>query len=187
MGFRFQKRIKILPGVTVNLGKRGISTSIGVRGARINLGKRGVRTTLGIPGTGISYSKYERYGKSGTVSRSQVQKPYLTVCPYCGHHLRKYWERCPKCHALLQQGSPAPVAEPAPEIFICPHCGGQIRSREKVNFCPLCGSPLRKEETSLPQEGIPPLPAPKAESSSHIGIWIVVIFFVFCLILGLMV
>jgi uncharacterized protein DUF4236 len=33
MGFRFHRSLKILPGIRLNFGKRGISTSIGVRGA----------------------------------------------------------------------------------------------------------------------------------------------------------
>ena len=57
MGFRFQKRIKVLPGVTINLSKSGASTSIGTRGAHVNIGKRGVKGTVGLPGTGISYSE----------------------------------------------------------------------------------------------------------------------------------
>ena len=56
MGFRFQRRIKIMLGVTLNVGKRGVSTSIGRRGAHITFGQNGVRTTVGIPGTGISYT-----------------------------------------------------------------------------------------------------------------------------------
>lgn len=57
MGFRFQKRIKIAPGVRVNISKGGISTSIGPRGASVSVGKRAVRANVGIPGTGISYSE----------------------------------------------------------------------------------------------------------------------------------
>lgn len=57
MGFRFQKRIKILPGVTINLSKSGVSTSVGPRGAKLNFGKRGTKATVGIPGTGLSYSE----------------------------------------------------------------------------------------------------------------------------------
>ncbi|WOV83660.1 DUF4236 domain-containing protein [Sporosarcina jeotgali] len=57
MGFRFQKRIKIAPGVRVNISKGGISTSVGPRGASVTVGKRGVRANVGIPGTGISYSE----------------------------------------------------------------------------------------------------------------------------------
>ena len=54
MGFRFQKRIKILPGITINLSKSGLSTSFGPRGAKVTLGHGQTRTTLGIPGSGIS-------------------------------------------------------------------------------------------------------------------------------------
>ena len=56
MGFRFSKRIKILPGVSINLSKSGVSASVGPRGAKINIGKRGVRANVGLPGTGMSYS-----------------------------------------------------------------------------------------------------------------------------------
>ena len=34
MGFRFSKRIKILPGVSINLSKSGVSASVGPRGAK---------------------------------------------------------------------------------------------------------------------------------------------------------
>ena len=56
MAFNLKKSIKLLPGVKLNLGKKGISSvSIGKRGATVNINKNGVQTTLGIPGTGISY------------------------------------------------------------------------------------------------------------------------------------
>lgn len=55
MGFRFQKRIKVLPGVSVNIGKRGASVSVGPRGARTTVGKHGIKHSFGIPGTGIRY------------------------------------------------------------------------------------------------------------------------------------
>ena len=56
MGFRFQKRIKIAPGIKLNLSKSGISTSIGGRGFTHNIGHGKRRTTIGIPGTGLSHS-----------------------------------------------------------------------------------------------------------------------------------
>ena len=56
MGFKLRKSLKVLPGVKLNLSKKGISSvSIGRRGAVVNINKKGVQTTLGIPGTGISY------------------------------------------------------------------------------------------------------------------------------------
>ena len=66
MGFRFQKRISILPGVRINLSKSGVSTSLGPRGADVNIGKDGVTANAGIPGTGLSYrQKVGRGGKGG--------------------------------------------------------------------------------------------------------------------------
>jgi hypothetical protein len=58
--FRFWKRIKIFPGVYLNISKSGISFSFGIKGAKITFGSKGKRATLGIPGTGISYTnKYK--------------------------------------------------------------------------------------------------------------------------------
>src|SRR5690554_8112148 len=56
MAIRFRKSVKVMPGVRVNFGKKGMSTSIGVRGATVNLSKRGTRVTAGLPGTGLSVS-----------------------------------------------------------------------------------------------------------------------------------
>ncbi|WP_283648023.1 DUF4236 domain-containing protein [Hafnia paralvei] len=56
MGFRFRKRIKIAPGLSINISKSGVSTSIGGKGSTVNIGKKGVKATTSIPGTGISHS-----------------------------------------------------------------------------------------------------------------------------------
>ena len=55
---RFRKTIKLLPGVKINIGKTGLSTSIGPKGATVNLKPgRKARASVGIPGTGISHSQ----------------------------------------------------------------------------------------------------------------------------------
>ncbi len=69
MAFRLFRRIKIAPGITLNLSKSGLSASAGVRGARVTLGPRGVRRTVGIPGTGISYSENSSIGGSSKRTR----------------------------------------------------------------------------------------------------------------------
>lgn len=56
MGFRFSRRVRILPGVRVNFGKTGASVSVGRRGSWLTFGKRGTRATVGLPGTGLSYT-----------------------------------------------------------------------------------------------------------------------------------
>jgi hypothetical protein len=57
MGFRFQRRKKLLPGMTLNLGKRGGGVSLGRRGAKLNVGRRGPTGTVSLLGTGLSYVK----------------------------------------------------------------------------------------------------------------------------------
>jgi Protein of unknown function (DUF4236) len=60
MGFRFRRSVKLLPGLRLNFGKRGISASIGVRGAHVTYGPTGTRTTVGLPGSGLSYTHLEK-------------------------------------------------------------------------------------------------------------------------------
>jgi Protein of unknown function (DUF4236) len=55
MGFRFRKRVKLIPGDWINLSKKGGSLSVGGHGATVNISKRGVTDTAGLPGSGISY------------------------------------------------------------------------------------------------------------------------------------
>lgn len=56
MGVRFQKRIRIFPGVYINLSKSGVSASLGGKGATVNVNATGKRTVnVGLPGTGLSY------------------------------------------------------------------------------------------------------------------------------------
>ncbi len=50
---RLQRRIRVAPGVRVNLGLTGISTSFGPPGASITAGTRGISSNLGLPGTGL--------------------------------------------------------------------------------------------------------------------------------------
>lgn len=103
MGFRFRRSIKIFPGVRINLSKKGVSSiSIGRRGATVNIRANGeTRATLGIPGTGLSW-------------QTRLDKPvsrHMTECPYCGHRMRRQWERCPRCGGLLVQEDPEAKAK----------------------------------------------------------------------------
>jgi len=64
MGFRFSRRLSILPGLKLNFSGSGISLSAGVRGAHLNFGSRGTYASLGIPGTGLSYRQRIGAGRS---------------------------------------------------------------------------------------------------------------------------
>ncbi len=57
MAFRFWRRMKIAPGITLNMSKTGPSVSFGPRGAKLTVTRKGGRATGGIPGTGLFYSK----------------------------------------------------------------------------------------------------------------------------------
>jgi hypothetical protein len=54
--FRFRRSIKIAPGLRLNINKKSVGISTGVRGARYSINSSGRRTrSVGIPGTGLSY------------------------------------------------------------------------------------------------------------------------------------
>jgi hypothetical protein len=78
MGIRFRRSLKILPGVRVNLGKKGVSVSTGVKGANMTAGTSGVRLTAGLPGTGLSYTHKV---SSHTTSRQAAQAAALPAAP----------------------------------------------------------------------------------------------------------
>lgn len=64
MAWQYRKRVKVAPGIYMNISKNGISTSVGVRGASITFGKNGTYLNTGIPGTGF-YNR-QRIGDSST-------------------------------------------------------------------------------------------------------------------------
>jgi Protein of unknown function (DUF4236) len=55
MGWRFQRRKKLFPGVMLNVSKRGVGASVGRRGARVSASRRGLTATVGLVGTGLAY------------------------------------------------------------------------------------------------------------------------------------
>jgi hypothetical protein len=55
MGWRFRHSFKVIPGVKLNLSRRGLSASIGGAPFTLNVGPRGVYGTTSLPGTGISF------------------------------------------------------------------------------------------------------------------------------------
>jgi hypothetical protein len=79
MGWRFRRSIRVFPGISLNLSRSGVSTSVGVRGAHITVGHGKVRETVGIPGTGLSYTHVD---KTHTEGHSEAQpQPVANVLP----------------------------------------------------------------------------------------------------------
>ena len=68
MAWTWRKRKSILPGVRLNFGKKGISTTIGPRGASLTFGPNGTYFNTSIPGTGL----YNRQRIGGNNSNTQM-------------------------------------------------------------------------------------------------------------------
>jgi uncharacterized protein DUF4236 len=83
MGFRFRKRLKLFPGLWINLSKKGGSLSVGGHGATVNISKRGVTGTAGLPGSGISY----REGPHRPRKRRSSHRPLSHTSAH-----RSFWE-----------------------------------------------------------------------------------------------
>lgn len=81
MGFRFRKRIKIAPGVYINLSKSGVSTTLGKSGASVNISKKGTRGTVGLPGTGLSYSSQLSQSATSRKLKQSGAPPDLSTPP----------------------------------------------------------------------------------------------------------
>ena len=57
MGLNFRKSINLGKGFKLNVGKKSVGISGGVKGARVSINSSGRKTaTFSIPGTGLSYS-----------------------------------------------------------------------------------------------------------------------------------
>ena len=79
MGVRVNKRIKIFPGVYLNITKSGPSISIGPQGAKINIGPNGAKVNAGIPGTGVSYNKKIGGGNTTKKGKGKENKSNSTT------------------------------------------------------------------------------------------------------------
>ena len=74
MAFRFWRRVRLAPGITLNLSKSNASLSFGPRGAKYTISPRGNRATAGLPGTGLFYTVHDRNrsGRGGAAPAPSV-------------------------------------------------------------------------------------------------------------------
>jgi len=79
MSFRFWRRMRIAPGVTLNLSKSTASLSFGPRGARYTVSPRGNRVTAGLPGTGLFYTVHEPRRPSSANAPRVAQRDRLDL------------------------------------------------------------------------------------------------------------
>ena len=71
MGLSFKKRIKILPGLNINLSKSGLGLSAGPKGAKVSLGADG-KTRVSVGKGSLRYSKTLESGTSKEPSQIAV-------------------------------------------------------------------------------------------------------------------
>ena len=79
MGFRFQKRIRIFKGLTLNISKSGTSWTVGGPGASVNVRGDKVTGTVGAPCTGLSYRQTLVDGSEGSGGRHAGGRAWLWV------------------------------------------------------------------------------------------------------------
>lgn len=65
MGLRFSRRVRLAPGITLNLSKGGASVSVGPKGVKLTVGTSGASVSLGLPGTGLYWTHRVRFGGGG--------------------------------------------------------------------------------------------------------------------------
>ena len=106
MGFRFQKRINLGGGLRLNLSKRGVGVSSGVKGFRVGIGPRGTRTTASIPGTGMSWVSQS----SGKPKQSKQPKQSVENYEYTRADKRLFCWTCWRTTDHSEIGSKSQVA-----------------------------------------------------------------------------
>ncbi len=94
MGYlRFWRRIKIAPGLKLNVSKSGGSLSFGPRGAKYTVGPRGQRGTFGIPGTGLFYTSTSSSGSRKRTRTRKTGKPANPAVPARDHLTMGFFKR----------------------------------------------------------------------------------------------
>jgi hypothetical protein len=103
-GLRFQKRLKLLPGLKINLSKSGASATVGTKGAGVNIGRDGITTNAGIPGTGLSYRQK---------LSSKNKSAWIGVLALLAGLAFAAYQNADKIGAWLSPAEPAPAAQAA--------------------------------------------------------------------------
>ena len=116
MGLRFRKSFKVAPGVRVNVGKKSVGISAGVKGYRKSINSSGrVTTSIGVPGTGVSYVKTEnlkskkkkaassRVSSTAAAASSSASSPAAPAPAKVQKAATQPKEKLPKTTAVLQE------------------------------------------------------------------------------------
>ena len=124
MGLRFRKSVKIAHGVRLNIGKKSVGVSAGVKGYRKSINSSGrVTTSIGTPVSGVSYVKTEnlkskskkpassRVSSTATAASSSASSPAVAPAPVKVQKAAvQPKEKLPKTTAVLQERPDASFA-----------------------------------------------------------------------------
>lgn len=124
MGLRFRKSVKIAPGVRLNIGKKSVGVSAGVKGYRKSINSSGrVTTSIGTPVSGVSYVKTEnlkskskkpassRVSSTATAASFSASSPAVAPAPVKVQKAAvQPKEKLPKTTAVLQERPDASFA-----------------------------------------------------------------------------
>ncbi|MEQ2466435.1 DUF4236 domain-containing protein [Niallia sp. Sow4_A1] len=108
MGYGFRKSFKIAPGVRVNVGKKSVGVSAGVKGLRYSVNSRtGSRVTASIPGTGLSYTtsggrsrKSSAYQRQADINRRQREIDKLNELEQARLAVEAYENTIERIHSI---------------------------------------------------------------------------------------
>lgn len=117
MGLRFRKSVKIAPGVRLNISKKSVGISAGVKGYRKSINSSGrVTTSIGTPVAGVSYVKTEnlkskknkaasnRASSTAAAASSSASSPAVAPAPVkVQKAAAQPKEKPPKTTAVLQE------------------------------------------------------------------------------------
>lgn len=116
MGLRLRKSVKIAPGVRLNIGKKSVGVSAGVKGYRKSINSSGrVTTSIGTPVAGVSYVKTKNLkskkkkaasnrASSTAAASSSASSPAVAAAPVkVQKAAAQPKEKPPKTTAVLQE------------------------------------------------------------------------------------
>ena len=87
MGWRFQRRVQILPGVRLNISKSGVSTSFGAKQfGWYTINRHGKRLTVDTPIPGLWHTSYKRHDASQPQDRTILPREYFTMREFQTRH-----------------------------------------------------------------------------------------------------
>lgn len=116
MGFTARKSFKVMPGVRMTVSKSGMSTSVGVRGARVTRSASGrVTRTVGLPGSGIRHTKTIGQSSSGT-RRPASPAPATPALVKPGFTAPKWEKELHKAITEGKYGDLPQIAKSHPEV-----------------------------------------------------------------------